>query len=84
MIACCNASQNTLQTGTKEGLNVVAFGGGAASTLAAYLAHAVFEGKSVAVFVRLPGTKEEDVVRVKYLAAFIGKTAITSCPHISR
>lgn len=64
--------RNTLQTGTKDGLNVVAFGGGAASTLAAYLAHAVFEGKSVAVFVRLPGTTEEDVVRVNYLASFIG------------
>lgn len=64
--------RNTSQTGTKGGLNVVAFGGGVASTLAAYLAHAVFESESVAVFVRLPGTTDEDVIRVECLAAFIG------------
>jgi PP-loop superfamily ATP-utilizing enzyme len=54
---------------------VVAFGGGVASTLAAYLAHAVFESESVAVFVRLPGTTDEDVIRVECLAAFIGEVA---------
>lgn len=53
-------------------MNVVAFGGGVAATLVLYLVHAVFEGRCVAVFVRLPGTTDEDWQRAQYLASFVG------------
>mmetsp|Transcript_5535 Transcript_5535/g.15878 ORF Transcript_5535/g.15878 Transcript_5535/m.15878 type:complete len:389 (+) Transcript_5535:258-1424(+) len=64
--------QNALKTGSQRGMNVVAFGGGVAATLVLYLVHAVFEGRCVAVFVRLPGTTDEDWQRAQYLASFVG------------
>lgn len=61
-----------LQTGSQRGTNVVAFGGGVASSLVLYVVHAVFEGRCVGVFVWLPGTTDDDWRRAQYLASFVG------------
>lgn len=43
-------AQDAAEWGAPEGLNLVAFGGGVASTLTAFLVHSVFEGNNAVVF----------------------------------
>lgn len=43
-------TQDTAEWGTPDGLNLVAFSGGVASTLTAFLVHSVYEASGAAVF----------------------------------
>lgn len=43
--------QATLEAGSEDGMNLVAFGGGMAATLAAFLVHSVFEVRESGVLV---------------------------------
>ena len=64
--------QDTAQWGTEEGINLVAFGGGVASTLAAFLVHSVFEARCVGVFGVSRRTTEGQLHRTRTLAECLG------------
>ena len=67
-----DAAQDASQWGTEDGINLVAFGGGVASTLAAFLVHSVFEARSVAVFGVSRHTTEGQLQRARTLAECLG------------
>ena len=64
--------QDTAQWGSEDGINLVAFGGGVASTVAAFLVHSVFEARSVAVFGVSRRTTEGQLQRARTLAECLG------------
>ena len=68
--------QDTAQWGTEDGINLVAFGGGVASTLAAFLVHSVFEARSVAVFGVGRRTTDGQLQRARTLAECLGASRI--------
>ncbi len=71
--------QDTAQWGTEEGINLVAFGGGVASTLAAFLVHSVFEARCVGVFGVGQRTTEGQLQRARTLAECLGASLSCVC-----
>ncbi len=71
--------QDTAQWGTEEGINLVAFGGGVASTLAAFLVHSVFEDRCAGVFGVGRRTTEGQLQRARTLAECLGASLSSVC-----